>query len=1139
MKGAGRKRDRALSPTLSPTPSPGTAAGAGKIPRRIAIALGAAALGLGAAGLAGWALDIAPLQVLARGCSAIDPNAAAFAMLSGVSLLALADPSAGGLRGGMAKVLAGIVAAAGLLTLVGGLFGFYLGLDMVFGTEPSLSANLASVLYGRPFHAASLSYLLVGLSLLFLGSKKAAWVSRASSLTVMALVYLNIAGYLYRIDELSDAVKHVRMSLLDLAALLFLAAGILAARTDSGIVSRMRGNGAEARFLRIMVPLIFITPLILGLVQIAGESIGLMSHRFGVAFQSLLVGLILTLILSYVARSLGRSERRLQGANADLERLVEELEESTAHYRSLFDSSSVAIREQDLSEVKSYLDRLRESGAGDARAFFEGNPDAVLECAALVRLIDENEACRRLFGDAQDARLDFRLLRYFTEESIPVFRDELVCLAGGGTRFESELRIRDLEGREKNLLFRLQVIPGYERDLSRVHSSYVDISERKLMEDSLKKSMAAAEAASRAKSDFLATMSHEMRTPLNGILGFLQLLRNEEGRGRRRDHLEGIGSSAELLLELINDLLDMAKIEDGKIELESVTFDLRKITNDVAAVLAPRLEAKRLGMAVEVAENLPRALVGDPLRVRQVLLNLCDNAVKFTEKGDVGLAVSLARSEEGRVLLRFEVSDTGIGIREADRAKLFLPFSQADTSITRRYGGTGLGLAICRHLARLMGGDISVDSEPGEGTTFSFTAWFGASDAAACGTAEEAEGTEGTMGGLGSAILEGSTILLVDDNEVNLIVAAKMLALAGAAVVTAASGAEAVRLAGEGRFDAVLMDLQMPDMNGYEATRILRQELGLLELPVIAVTANAFVEDRKASLASGMSDYLSKPFLYEELIATVAAWVRPGREDSSGPSGTPGGSGSRRREGGAPGENRASMELELDGIDCREGTERALGDESLYRELLAAFVKTQAGTEARLEADVSRGEIQDAILAVHTAKGAASNISANGLRHAASEFERALREGPESAAGGPGESFRRELRRVLASINGAGLGGPAAGIGTVPGRPGATAPLADEAAGGAAEGADGGAADGADDAKLLAGLELLGGLLERGAAAAVDALGDLRTSLAKAAGEDAAAALEDSVRRYDTESSLDTLRGVMMRLRGGQDRRPD
>ncbi|MDA8425204.1 MAG: hypothetical protein M0Z80_03625, partial [Treponema sp.] len=593
-----------------------------RISRRIAATLGAAALGAGAAGLAGWAFDITPLQVLARGFSAIDPNAAALAMLSGLSLLALADPRAGRLRVGTAKLLAGIVAAAGLLSLAGALLGHCLGLDKILGAAPSLSPDLASALHGRPFHAAFLGYLLVGLSLLFLGSKKAARVSRASSLAILALAYLNIAGYLYRVDELSGVVRHIRMSLLDLAALLFLAAGALAARRESGLVSKMQGSGVEARFLRIMVPLIFLTPLALGLAQIAGESIGLIDDRFGVAFQSLLVGLILTLILSYVARSLGASERRLRDANADLKRLVERLEESTAHYRSLFDSSSVAIREQDLSEVKSYLDRLRESGTDDMRSFFEGNPDAVLECAALVRLIDENEACMKLFGDAQDARLDFILLRYFTEESISVFREELVCLARGGTRFESELRMRDLEGREKNLLFQLRVIPGYESDLSRVHVSFVDISRRKLMEDSLKKSMAAAEAANRAKSDFLATMSHEMRTPLNGILGFLQLLRREEAPDKRREHLKGIGTSSEILLELINNLLDMAKIEDGKIELESVGFDLRAIMNDIAAVLDPRLLAKRLQLKLEVAETIPRVLVGDPLRIRQVLLNL-------------------------------------------------------------------------------------------------------------------------------------------------------------------------------------------------------------------------------------------------------------------------------------------------------------------------------------------------------------------------------------------------------------------------------------------------------------------------------------------------------------------------------------
>ena len=376
---------------------------------------------------------------------------------------------------------------------------------------------------------------------------------------------------------------------------------------------------------------------------------------------------------------------------------------------------------------------------------------------------------------------------------------------------------------------------------------------------------AQADAASKAKSDFLSNMSHEIRTPMNSIIGMTHLALQGAPDPRQRDYLEKIHHSGQHLLGIINDILDFSKIEAGMLRLDQVGFMLDSLMRNVENQLGQAAAAKGLGFDVDIAPELMRPLRGDPLRLGQVLLNFAGNAVKFSYRGRIRLRVRLERAFGPEVLLRFEVRDQGIGIEPQALGNLFTPFQQADGSATRRHGGTGLGLAISRQLAELMGGTVGVESTPGLGSTFWFTARLALEESAGAAAA-----------GLGaapaplSARLDGCAVLLGEDNPFNQQVARELLEQAGAAVVVANQGEEALAAMAGQRFDCVLMDIQMPVMDGLEATRRIRANPDLAGTLVVAMTANAGVDDRTRCLEAGMNEFLTKPVVPELLAATIA-----------------------------------------------------------------------------------------------------------------------------------------------------------------------------------------------------------------------------------------------------------------------------
>jgi PAS domain S-box-containing protein len=378
-----------------------------------------------------------------------------------------------------------------------------------------------------------------------------------------------------------------------------------------------------------------------------------------------------------------------------------------------------------------------------------------------------------------------------------------------------------------------------------------------------------AQAAARAKSAFLANMSHEIRTPMNAIIGLTHLMQRDTRDALGQERLGKVADAAHHLLGIINDVLDLSKIDAGKIELEALDFDLDEMLARSCSMVAGAAHAKGLQLRID-SDNLPRHVRGDPTRLSQVLVNLLGNAVKFTERGSVSLRGSLLAREGDTLQLRFEVRDTGIGIEPERIDRLFDAFEQSDSSTTRRFGGTGLGLAVTRELVELMGGEVGVDSTLGVGSRFWVTVRMRAAQHVL--RAEPADRAAADAPRPRAPL--DIRVLLAEDNAINQEVARELLRAAGCEVEVADNGRRAVEMARAGGYDVILMDMQMPELDGIEASRQIRALPGLSRVPIIAMTANAFAEDRAACLAAGMNDHVAKPVHAATLYDTLARWVK-------------------------------------------------------------------------------------------------------------------------------------------------------------------------------------------------------------------------------------------------------------------------
>jgi two-component system, sensor histidine kinase and response regulator len=838
-------------------------------------------------------------------------------------------------------------------------------------------------------------------------------------------------------------------------------------------------------------------------------------------------------------RSLKKQVERLEASRATFELMVDrndkllssQLEQTRAARRLIVEITD------NVPCVVFEFEKMRD---GTARApFVSGGMEALIGISAAEVMKD----VRRYFATV-------------LPEDVEGYVADIDRSATTGSDHRFTVRIRHAVTGKIRWLYVDAPAPRVDAEGSARWRGYIqDVTDQKRLEDArrraeqeLQAAKEVAEEATAMKSIFLANMSHEIRTPMNAIIGLSHLALKTQLTPKQRDYVSKVHNAGTSLLSIINDILDFSKIEADKLDIETTDFELDEVISTVTTLTAQKAHEKGLEFLIQVAPAIPEQLLGDPLRLGQILTNFVNNAIKFTERGEIGLNIDLLERTGEKVQLKFSVRDTGIGMTREQAAKLFQPFSQADMSTTRKHGGTGLGLSISRKLAELMGGRIWLESEPGVGSTFNFTIWLGVGLATGSGRiipeklaqlrvlvvddnpaareilqqplstlaarvdtiatgkeaiaavqqhdatdpydivfmdwrmpgmdglqtsrhiksdetlthppaivlvtafgreevreeaerlqldgflvkpvtksmivdtlvnvfADEGEAASVTTEGGQAMRLRGARILLTEDNDINQQIAVELLECTGAMVKVANNGREAVDILSNGPqpppFDVVLMDLQMPEMDGYQATAKLRSDARFAALPIIAMTAHATIEERQRCLASGMNDHISKPIDPSALFETVARYYRSAPGTSASVPAIAKTSDPVVKTAGVPVvESRAdNMEIPtVEGLNSVEGLLRVAGNRKLYLKLLRQFSAQQSDAPGQITELLKAGDRPAAERTAHTVKGVAANLGVKTVQLAAGELEKAIHDGADAARL---ESLRQQFATVL------------------------------------------------------------------------------------------------------------------------------